>query len=684
MSNISVDKIMLYWEKYQKERGCKMGRILGTILLVGNFFKKEKSEVKIDCGTEPIQFFSLLEGRKYIIPDYQREIRWKKENLIELMTDISQGPKFLGNIILNKRNSLEYEVIDGQQRITTLSMIISYINYKYHEELNIFETCKLEMDNFSEFNLLMKNNFNSNNLNSFDKELIEESDIFNQRERYEELWNVFDEFDSLQYPGKCRTFLSNLKESQMNLIVNTNENDNNSINHFMDVNLKGVKLDTEDIFKGYLFSQDREEDIREQWKIFKVESFKLNKLARYPYPTTKLLEHYFYCDLYKNEMYKDIQLREDFTISELVIVNGEKHYKGEHLIKVIQNNSYLLQSIKNINRFLEIITDVMSSGESPSLKFKSLFKTSDIDDIEIKIIHNFTKKVMLDKNIVPKILIMKYVLEVLLEPKDEAKREYRKIYGMYLLAVIFTIFEGEKDIKKVAKVVKDKEWYDRAVEQSRSYFSLREIPKSKITVQYKLLDAEDDVNYMFRCKSLATIYNYFEIRDNFVEIKKGKKGEVLTYISDSNKFSNEHFIVNNGGGYKLNEKSKIQRYSSDIKKYANSLFNFVFISKDLNQKLENRVLWNKIRFFMEEGHIEEVECEYSRMIVGLCKCFTNPTNLAVEDEEDVVKEINSYYEGIFTKEFSNYASKVIENIENRLEGGLDFATSANKDQVLVG
>jgi hypothetical protein len=54
---------------------------------------------------------------------------------------------------------------------------------------------------------------------------------------------------------------------------------------------------------------------------------------------------------------------------------------------------------------------------------------------------------------------------------------------------------------------------------------------------------------MFRCKSLATIYNFFEIENNKVKIKRGKMNELSIYISDSEKFSNEHFIINESGIY---------------------------------------------------------------------------------------------------------------------------------------
>lgn len=59
-----------------------------------------------------------IEKRKMVIPLYQREYTWKDEKIITLVNDIKRYNKFLGNIILNEVEG-HYEIVDGQQRITT-------------------------------------------------------------------------------------------------------------------------------------------------------------------------------------------------------------------------------------------------------------------------------------------------------------------------------------------------------------------------------------------------------------------------------------------------------------------------------------------------------------------------------------------------------------------------------------
>jgi len=69
---------------------------------------------------------------KYIIPDYQRPYSWEDKEAIQLYEDIEEAIEvntkeyFIGSIILIKKDDI-YEVVDGQQRITTISLMLSAI-----------------------------------------------------------------------------------------------------------------------------------------------------------------------------------------------------------------------------------------------------------------------------------------------------------------------------------------------------------------------------------------------------------------------------------------------------------------------------------------------------------------------------------------------------------------------------
>ena len=83
----------------------------------------------------------LLKGVKYSIDYYQREFKWNKKQVQELIDDLSSkfleeyDPShsrnkvadyphyFLGSIIISKKDSVGY-IVDGQQRLTSLTLLL--------------------------------------------------------------------------------------------------------------------------------------------------------------------------------------------------------------------------------------------------------------------------------------------------------------------------------------------------------------------------------------------------------------------------------------------------------------------------------------------------------------------------------------------------------------------------------
>lgn len=73
----------------------------------------------------------------YCIPNYQRPYVWEKDQVINLLDDISiacngdsNSDYFLGSLVLQeseKQNYIEYSVLDGQQRLTTLFLLTAVI-----------------------------------------------------------------------------------------------------------------------------------------------------------------------------------------------------------------------------------------------------------------------------------------------------------------------------------------------------------------------------------------------------------------------------------------------------------------------------------------------------------------------------------------------------------------------------
>ena len=145
-----------------------MGTMVGTVITVKELYGIKSADIQFRNGTNSTSLITLEENRKYIVPYFQREIRWTKDNLITLINDVRKGSKFLGNLIFTKRQS-DYEILDGQQRTTVIALIVLFLKSKYSERFDIFETCEITVESFPGFRNLC-NYF-------FDLEKIPESEM---------------------------------------------------------------------------------------------------------------------------------------------------------------------------------------------------------------------------------------------------------------------------------------------------------------------------------------------------------------------------------------------------------------------------------------------------------------------------------------------------------------------------
>lgn len=91
----------------------------------------------------------------YRVPEYQRPYVWGKDQIAELLQDLSDAMNrdenaqyFLGSMVLQKKSLeksnthyIEYDVLDGQQRLTTLFLLVAVIRDLTNDE-DCFKTCK--------------------------------------------------------------------------------------------------------------------------------------------------------------------------------------------------------------------------------------------------------------------------------------------------------------------------------------------------------------------------------------------------------------------------------------------------------------------------------------------------------------------------------------------------------------
>lgn len=138
-------------------------------------------------------------GKNYFIPPSQRKYDWKAHEVKKLIDDVFDvyskkgenefDPYFIGGVVLSlesmkgeERSKKSFEVIDGQQRLTTIVLLLAYIIQSLKFQDRDFECLKIENKEIANHllkdlpNLLMKDDFNPNTLKMEKQFILERSD----------------------------------------------------------------------------------------------------------------------------------------------------------------------------------------------------------------------------------------------------------------------------------------------------------------------------------------------------------------------------------------------------------------------------------------------------------------------------------------------------------------------------
>ncbi len=84
----------------------------------------------------------IFQAQGYSIPNYQRDYAWKKENFRDLWEDLEEAIEynkkgqghFIGTMVVAKNDKKLYDIIDGQQRTTTIFMLLHVLANEQNKE----------------------------------------------------------------------------------------------------------------------------------------------------------------------------------------------------------------------------------------------------------------------------------------------------------------------------------------------------------------------------------------------------------------------------------------------------------------------------------------------------------------------------------------------------------------------
>ncbi|MXZ30725.1 MAG: DUF262 domain-containing protein [Acidimicrobiia bacterium] len=236
----------------------------------------------------------LLSNTRYGLDFYQREYKWADAHVTELLDDLadrfldeydsshdrsqvaSYRPYFLGPIVTTERDGIHY-LVDGQQRITTLTLILiclrRWLDDLYPDDANALRSliCSFKMGKTT-FNvdvpertaclqaILDNKDFSTENKNE---------SVSNLWERYLTIVERFPD-DLRGEDGSTLPYFSDWLQHRVTLVhINVPDQDM-ALEIFETMNDRGLRLTNIDMLKGFLVARVGEDsiihDLNESWR----------------------------------------------------------------------------------------------------------------------------------------------------------------------------------------------------------------------------------------------------------------------------------------------------------------------------------------------------------------------------------------------------------------------------------
>ena len=223
----------------------------------------------------------LLANRKYSIDYYQREYKWQRKQLSELLDDLADkflenydplhersqvaeySRYFLGSIIVSDKDGERF-IIDGQQRLTTLTLLLIFIRHQLDDPEQQGEVSQLIFSTSygkKSFNLdvpdrtpCMEALYNGTPLVAPEHD----ESVTNVLARYADLDDIFP----ADLRGEALPFFTDWLMQNVQLVEITAYSDRDAYTIFETMNDRGLSLTPVDMLKGYLLANITEEEGR--------------------------------------------------------------------------------------------------------------------------------------------------------------------------------------------------------------------------------------------------------------------------------------------------------------------------------------------------------------------------------------------------------------------------------------
>lgn len=243
-----------------------------------------------------LRFFEENQNNQFVIPIYQRLYSWKKEQCEQLWDDIIKiggndkaNGHFIGSI-LYVRDGITHSnnpllIIDGQQRLTTITLLLIALRNHLSEEVEILEKFsrkKIESylinsnkDGDKKFRLILSESDKDTLLSLIDKNKRKPSE---PSVKIVENFELFEKWIS-ENTGKLETIFKGLEKLMIVWIALDKEKDDPQL-IFESMNSKGIELTQADLIRNYIVMETETEKQKDfyngYWRAME-EDFKQNE-----------------------------------------------------------------------------------------------------------------------------------------------------------------------------------------------------------------------------------------------------------------------------------------------------------------------------------------------------------------------------------------------------------------------
>ncbi|WQY04511.1 DUF262 and DUF1524 domain-containing protein [Helicobacter pylori] len=325
-------------------------------------------------ATTLLGFFEENQNNQFVIPIYQRLYSWGKEQCEQLWDDIikiggndKMNGHFIGSILyarVDDTHSSPLLIIDGQQRLTTITLLFIALRNHLSDEVKILEKfsrkeienrylINSDKDGDKKFRLILSESDKDTLLFLIDKNKRKPSE---PSVKIMENFKLFEKWIS-ENTDKLETIFKGLEKLMIVYIALDKGKDDPQL-IFESMNSKGMELTQTDLIRNYIVMEtevEKQESFYNQYWRAMEEEFKQSKRED---PFNKFVRHYLTIKTGKipNEKrvykaFKDYQQKEGIEIEDLL--KDLQKYCG-HFCQI----AFKKEADKDLNKALSFLVDL--------------------------------------------------------------------------------------------------------------------------------------------------------------------------------------------------------------------------------------------------------------------------------------------------------------------------------------